>query len=165
LPVIFVVISMGYFDALIAECARLHSKYDFVGQIGSGTVVPPFRHFRTTEPDNLEALMRDSELVISHAGTGMLSMLYRMRKPCVVIPKQIRYGEANDGQVELAMKWGELGMGVLCLDVKELESAIERARKFEFQYPRFPSLGEHLYRRLGLADRRQPAISASGTAP
>src|SRR3954469_7256135 len=97
---ILIVVSTGHFEALIAECARLHPKYDFVGQIGSGTVVPPFRHFRTTEPDRLEALMRDSELVVSHAGAGMLSMLYRMRKPCVVIPKQVRYGAANDHQVE-----------------------------------------------------------------
>jgi UDP-N-acetylglucosamine transferase subunit ALG13 len=50
----------------------------------------------------------------------MLSLLYRLRKPTIIVPKQVRYGEANDGQVELAKKWAELGMGILYrMDVEE----------------------------------------------
>jgi UDP-N-acetylglucosamine transferase subunit ALG13 len=146
---IFVVVSTGHFDPLIAECDRLKDKFPFHGQIGSGTIVPGFTHFRTGEPEAIERHMRDAELVVSHAGTGMLSMLYRLKKKAVVIPKQIRYGEANDGQVELARKWGELGMAVLCMDVADLERSIEACRKSNPKFPAFPSLGAHLRQHLG----------------
>lgn len=148
---IFIVVSTGHFDPLIAECERLKDKFDFRGQIGSGTVVPTFSHFRTGEPQQIEKEMRDAELVVAHAGTGMLSMLYRLKKRAVVIPKQIRYGEANDGQVELAKKWGELGMAVLCMDVNDLEMAIAECRGRSPKFPAFPSLGAELRRHLGWA--------------
>src|SRR5262245_10491434 len=129
---ILIVVSTGHFDPLLAECVRLYQRdpqrYDFVGQIGSSTVIPPFPHFLTAPPAELEAKMREAELVVSHAGTGMLSMLFRMRKPAVVIPKQIRYGESNDGQVELARKWGEIGSAILCMDVEGIGEAIDRCR-------------------------------------
>lgn len=141
---IFVTVSTGHFDPLIRACARLSDRFSFVGQIGSGTFAPPFPHFRTGSTADIEAKMREAELVITHAGTGMLSMLYRLQKPCIVIPKQMRYGEANDGQVELARKWGELQMGVLCMDVNELEAAIEACRQKVWSFPQLPSLGEGL---------------------
>ena len=154
---IFVVVSTGHFDPLIAECNRLRGKFEFRGQIGSGTVEPGFSHFRTCEPQDLEREMREAELVVSHAGTGMLSMLYRLQKRAVVIPKQIRYGEANDGQVELARKWGELGMAVLCMDVNDLERAIDECRQRPPRFPSFPSLGSHLRQYLGWAsDLKKP---------
>lgn len=137
---IFVVVSTGHFDPLIAACSRLHPTYDFIGQIGSSQVEPPFSHFKTASPSQLESYMARAELVVTHAGTGMLSMLYGLKKKCVVVPKQIRYGEANDGQVELARKWQELGIGVLCLDVNELSNAIESVVGW-IQYFRFSRSG------------------------
>lgn len=147
---IFVTVSTGHFDPLMRACARLSHKYEFVGQIGSGVFVPPFPHFRTGTTQEIESKMHEAELVITHAGTGMLSMLYRLQKPCVVVPKQMRYGEANDGQIELARKWGELKMGILCLDVNDLEAAIEECRQKHPQFPQMPSLGEGLRTDLDL---------------
>ena len=135
---ILVVVSTGHFDPLIQECSRLSQKYDFLGQIGSGVCVPPFPHFRTAEPAELEARMKEAELVVSHAGTGMLSMLYRLKKRAVVIPKQIRYGESNDGQVELARKWGELRLAVLCMDIKDLNPPSIPAGKTRLSSRVFP---------------------------
>lgn len=154
---IFIVVSTGHFDPLIAECDKIRDKFDFKGQIGSSTVVPQFSHFRTGEPQELERYMREAELVITHAGTGMLGMLYRMKKRAVVIPKQVRYGEGNDGQVELARKWGELGMGVLCMDIANLAEAIEECRRKTPRFPTFDSLGGHLRKHLGWeSDIRTP---------
>jgi UDP-N-acetylglucosamine transferase subunit ALG13 len=148
--VIFVTVSTGHFDPLIAACAALSDRESFLGQIGSSTVEPPFPHYRTGEPEKIIEDMRKAELVISHAGTGMLSMLYRLKKPCVVIPKQIRYGESNDGQVELGRKWAELGMGILCLEVDQLEAAIARCRRATFTFPQFPLVGHALLAAMGL---------------
>ena len=156
---IFVVVSTGHFDPLIAECERLKDRFDFFGQIGMGSVVPSFRHFRTGEPAEIERHMRDAELVVSHAGTGMLSMLYRLRKRAVVLPKQVRYGESNDGQVELARKWGELGMAVLCMDVRDLERSIAECRAREPKFPPFPSLGAHLRDALGWEPGLKPSLA------
>ncbi len=147
---IFVTVSTGHFDPLIRACARLSTKYDFCGQIGSGTFAPTFPYFRTGSIAEIENKMKEAEIVISHAGTGMLSLLYRLQKPCIVIPKQMRYGEANDGQVELAKKWGELQMGVLCMDVNDLEGAIEACRQKNWLFPQLPALGEELKSDLNL---------------
>lgn len=141
---IFVTVSTGHFDPLIRACARLTHKYPFHGQIGSGTFAPPFPHFRTSSTAEIEAKMKEAEIVITHAGTGMLSLLYRFQKPCIVVPKQMRYGEANDGQVELARKWAELQMGVLCMDVNDLEGAIEACRQKNWLFPQLPALGDGL---------------------
>lgn len=147
---ILIVVSTGHFDPLIEACARLYPKYDFYGQIGSSTVVPPFPHVRTIPPGEVERLMKEAELVISHGGAGMTAMLHRLQKRSVIVPKQARYGEPNDLQVELAKKWGELGMGVLCMDVDRLESAIEAARRREMSFPQFARLGEFLREELAL---------------
>lgn len=146
---IFVAVSTGHFDPLIQQCCLLSRDHEFVAQIGSSTVVPNFEYFRTGSPTKLEDYMRRAELVVTHAGTGMLSMVHGLRKPNIVIPKQARYGEANDMQVELARKWAELGMGVLCMDVRELQSAIETCRKHAFRFMIFPSLGSYLRAELG----------------
>lgn len=145
---ILVVVSTGHFDPLLEECNRLKDRFSFKGQIGMSSVVPQFPYFRTCAPLELEKQMQEAELVISHGGTGMLSMLYRLKKPAVVCPKQIRYGEANDMQVQLAKRWAELGMAILCLDVKDLGVRIDRARTHQFVFPTFPSLGSALAKEL-----------------
>lgn len=145
---IFVTVSTGHFDPLIQACDRLFQKepnrFPFFGQIGSGVYLPKFPFEKMMAPTELDRWMAESEIVISHGGTGMLSRLYRLRKRTVVIPKQIRYGEANDGQVELAVKWAELGMATLCMDVKDLEFKIMECRQTHFSFPTFPRLGESL---------------------
>jgi len=147
---ILVTVSTGFFDPLFEACAKLSSKYSFLGQIGMSRVEPPFPFVRTVSPEKLDQLMRESELVISHAGTGNLSRLYVHKKKVVVVPKQKKYGEANDSQVELAKKWEQIGLGVLCLDLNELEAAIEKAKSLTFRHPQIPSLGETLCQSLSL---------------
>jgi len=148
---IFVVVSTGHFDPLIEECNRLSGKYDFLGQVGSSTVKPNFPHFLTAPHEKIEACMKEAELVVSHGGAGMTAMINRLKKPSVIIPKQMRYGEMNDLQVELGQKWAELGMTILCLDVRKLDEAIEQCRKAKLNFPEFPSLGKHLLGELGLS--------------
>lgn len=142
--VIFVTLSTGSFDPLLRACARLTDRYEFYGQIGSSGFTPPFPFVRLCPPTEIEARMKAADLVISHGGTGMLSTLYRMRRGAVVVPRQVRYGAPSDEQVELSVKWAELGMAVLCLDVDELSAAIEKARGFRFRFPELPRLGKAL---------------------
>lgn len=146
---IFVTVSTGHFDPLIEACDKLKAHYEFFGQIGMGSFVPNFLHVRTVPPTELEKYMREASLVISHAGTGMLSMLYRLKKKVIIVPKQARYGEANNGQVELAQKWDELGMGLLCMDVHDLHKMIKRSETFTPVFPTFPSIGKSLLNEWG----------------
>lgn len=145
---IFLTVSTGHFDPLVARCSELSHRYEFLGQIGCSVTEPKFPHYRTGPPSKIESDMAAAEIVIAHAGTGMLSSLYRLKKKAVVVPKQIRYGEANDGQVELAVKWASLGLGVLCLDIQDLEAAIEECRKRPLHFSRQPSLGTYLQTQL-----------------
>lgn len=148
---IFVAVSTGHFDALIKQCESLHlqKKYEFFGQIGCSHVNPTFPYFRVGSSEEIESKMKEAQLVVSHAGTGMLSMLYRLKKPHVIVPKQIRYGEANDGQVELAIRWAQSGIGVLCLNVEDLQNAIETVLHSQNQFAHFPSLGAKINETLG----------------
>jgi UDP-N-acetylglucosamine transferase subunit ALG13 len=122
--VIFITVSTGHFDPLVAACDDIADRFSFEAQIGSGTYVPSFPHFRTAPPAELEERMRAAELVIAHAGTGTLTTLYRLRKRAIVVPKQPRYGEANASQVELAVKWGELGIATVLYDVGKMEGTL-----------------------------------------
>jgi UDP-N-acetylglucosamine transferase subunit ALG13 len=141
---ILILVSTGHFDPLIQACDKISSRFDFFGQIGMSYTEPSFPFVRTAPPAEIQRLIQEAEMVISHGGTGMLSQLYQFRKPTIIVPKQIRYGEANDSQVELAVKWAELGMGILCLDVNNIENAIQECRKTQLQFPQFPKLGRFL---------------------
>jgi UDP-N-acetylglucosamine transferase subunit ALG13 len=151
---IFVTVSTGHFDPLIEQCDRIYQRdplnFSFYGQIGSGVHTPKFPHQKIMAPDELNRYMEMADIVISHGGTGMLSRLYRLMKKTIVIPKQIRYGEANDGQVELAVKWAELGMAVLCMDVSELQQKIDFCRRTALSFPAFPKLGDSLQKDFSL---------------
>lgn len=146
---ILILVSTGHFDPLIQACDQLSNKFDFFGQIGMSYTEPSFPFVRTASPAEIARLIKEAEMVISHGGTGMLSQLYQLQKRTIIVPKQIRYGEANDSQVELAVKWAELGMGILCMDVNQIEDAIHRCRKTEFQFPYFPKIGHFLSRDSG----------------
>jgi|688.fasta_scaffold297310_3 UDP-N-acetylglucosamine transferase subunit ALG13 len=141
---ILILVSTGHFDPLIEACNDLRNRYDFFGQIGMGYFEPQFRFVRTAPPSEIQRLIKEAEIVISHGGTGMLSQLYQYKKPTIIVPKQVRYGEANDSQVELAVKWAELGMGILCMDVKKIRNAIEKCRQQSFSFPEFRPLGKFL---------------------
>lgn len=152
---ILVTVSTGHFDALIEACGKLYPKYDFFGQIGSSFVTPPFPHAKVLPPGEIEDLMKRAELVISHGGAGMTAMIHRLRKRSVIVPKQLRYGEPNDLQVELARKWGAVGMGVLCMDVENLEKAIIECRTRTFHFPEYKKLGLHLREILDLGEENE----------
>jgi len=139
---ILILVSTGHFDPLIQACERIKDRYDFFGQIGMSETVPSFPFVRTAPPEKIQEWIRSAELVISHGGTGMLSQLYEMKKPTIICPKQKRYGEANDSQVELARKWAELGMGILCMDVNEVEQAIQKCRQQTLKFPVLPRIGD-----------------------
>jgi UDP-N-acetylglucosamine transferase subunit ALG13 len=104
--------------------------------------VPTFPHYRTAAPETIEADMQRAELVVSHGGSGMVSALYRLRKPCVLVPRQVRYGAPSDEQVPFAKKWAALEMAVLCMDVAGLGAAIEECRGRSFTFRSFRPLGD-----------------------
>ncbi|NBX77135.1 MAG: hypothetical protein EBQ92_11320 [Proteobacteria bacterium] len=141
---ILILVSTGHFDPLIQACDKIRDRFDFFGQIGMSYTEPSFPFVRTAPPAEIQRLIQEAEIVISHGGTGMLSQLYQFQKPTIIVPKQIRYGEANDSQVELAIKWAQLGMGILCMDVNKIEDAIHECRKTQPQFPQFPKLGGFL---------------------
>lgn len=141
---ILILVSTGHFDPLIQACDKISKRYEFFGQIGMSYTEPSFPFVRTAPPAEIERLIQKAEIVISHGGTGMLSQLYQFKKPTIIVPKQVRYGEANNSQVELAVKWAELGMGVLCMDVDKIEEAILKCQKMAFEFPKFPRMGDFL---------------------
>jgi UDP-N-acetylglucosamine transferase subunit ALG13 len=86
--------------------------------------------------DELEQLIRRADVVIGHAGPGILAAARAARRVPVVVPREKRFGEhVDDHQVRYARRLAtEPGYEVV-LDLGVLPGAIERARTAGFDIP------------------------------
>ena len=76
--------------------------------------------------------IREADLVISHAGAGSIINALRNRKPLIIVPRLIEFGEhTNSHQVDLAKAMQERGKAIACIDVRLLQNAIKNAENFK----------------------------------
>ena len=79
-------------------------------------------------------MMREATIIITHGGSGTLSESLQMHKRVVAVPR--RQGtEHNHPQADLVRALEAMGYILACYDVRQLASAVERARTHEFSYP------------------------------
>lgn len=102
--------------------------------------------------DELAAACREAEVVVAHAGAGIIATALRAGRRPIVMARRVALGEhVDDHQLEITRKLGELGL------VVEVESRIgegdaERARAA-------PEVPPQLLALPGLADALAEAIS------
>jgi UDP-N-acetylglucosamine transferase subunit ALG13 len=73
-----------------------------------------------TRPE-FDALLRDAEYVITHAGAGSVMGAVRLGKLPVVVPRRKAFGEmVNDHQLQLANELSAMGWCRVVSDVEEL---------------------------------------------
>ena len=91
-------------------------------QIGDGT--PPLKGAWTRQlaPDKFEKHCREAELIVSHAGTGVLMVASAMQRKLLVFPRRfLQPGEIrNDHQMDTARRWVENHAATVAFNVEDL---------------------------------------------
>lgn len=97
------------FDRLVIAADRWlagHPGVTAFAQIGPAAFRPANMAFGDfVPPDRADALFREAELIVSHAGMGSILTALKYRKPIVIMPRRAALGEhRNDHQLATA-KW------------------------------------------------------------
>ena len=94
------------FDRLISAMDNLANTLDvpIIAQIGSGRYRPKnMTSSSSFDPEEFENLIRDSKLIVSHAGTGTILNARKHYKPIVILPRRAEFFEhRNNHQIATA---------------------------------------------------------------
>jgi beta-1,4-N-acetylglucosaminyltransferase len=135
--VILVIVGMHTqpFDRLVRAADELASLLDerIIIQRGVATHLPQFaQHVDFVDETQIDAWLFESRVVLSHAGAGSILGALRARKPLVLAPRTVRFGEhGDDHQFELAEVMAKRGWAVMVTDlsVETLSDAIAQAEQ------------------------------------
>ena len=116
------------FDRLIRAMDALAPELGqpVIAQTGRGTYTPQHMDARAKiAPAEFEALMRDAQLIVSHAGIGTVLTAARVGKPVLLMPRRADLGEhRNDHQLATARSLqGRAGI-LIAMDEGELAAQI-----------------------------------------
>lgn len=94
------------FDRLIQKMDEIAANSDesVIMQTGTATYEPKHaEHFKFCTSQQIEALVKEARVVVSHAGAACIIIALRYGKPAIVVPRLKEYGEhIDDHQLELA---------------------------------------------------------------
>jgi len=105
---------------------------EIFAQIGKSSFKPRnFGSVVSLEKKAFDERFKEASSVISHAGTGTITMALKNHKPLLVMPRLKRYREhVNDHQVGTARKFEELGHILVAYDVEDLPDGIRKLKDF-----------------------------------
>ena len=130
---IFVTVgSQEPFDRLIRavdEWARLRVRSDVFAQIASSQFRPEYIKFtQFVDPAEFNRVMRETHLIVAHAGMGSIISALELGKPIVVMPRRADFRETrNDHQVATAERFGAQGRIVVANDERDLPAKLDHA--------------------------------------
>jgi len=91
--------------------------------------------FEFCDQKRMAALISKANIVISHAGFGIIAESIQMNKRLILIPREHRFGDAEGNQVELAEYLAEKTGGITCVrNVNLLQTAVEHIREINPSY-------------------------------
>ncbi|KIR02427.1 glycosyltransferase 28-like protein [Lachnospiraceae bacterium TWA4] len=83
--------------------------------------------------DEFKRLMKQSDIVITHGGTGAIISALKQNKKVIVVPRLKKFGEhVDDHQLQLIKEFEDNNFIISCLDVSELDQAIQMVNKKKF---------------------------------
>ena len=91
-------------------------------QIGDGTPPAKGEWVRQLAPDEFEKRCREAELIVSHAGTGVLMVASSLQRKILIFPRRFSEpGEVrNDHQMDTARRWVDNKAATVAFDTDEL---------------------------------------------
>ena len=80
----------------------------------------------------LENLVKNADLIITHAGMGSIELALEHNKKVIAVPRLKKFGEhVNDHQKDIQQEFNKKGWIIGIDDVSQLSDAIEKAKKFK----------------------------------
>ncbi len=123
-----VAVGTQHFDALVSAVDDLVQRGVLTapvwGQIGSGKYLPQHFEYVRYEP-NLAQRVSSSDLIITHAGTGLVIECIRSGRPFVAVPDPLK---ADNHQLEFLEALAERYDFCWVHSPAELEAALPQAR-------------------------------------
>ena len=81
--------------------------------------------------DDFENYMKKADIIITHGGVGSILSALKMKKKIIAVPREEKYKEhENNHQLQIVEEFENKGYLIKVTDMKELKSAIEKAKKF-----------------------------------
>ncbi len=97
------------FDRLVTAMdtwAREHPEEKIFAQIGPSKLKDlAFPSEPFVSPSRADALFRDADLIVSHAGMGSILAALKYRKPLIVLPRRADLGEHRNDHQAATVKW------------------------------------------------------------
>jgi UDP-N-acetylglucosamine transferase subunit ALG13 len=85
--------------------------------------------------DEFMSYIKKSEFVICQAGFGVISMCMSLDKPMILVPRESKYGEADDKQCELAEYLASEHDSIICVrNVNKLPDSIKMIKSIKARY-------------------------------
>jgi len=116
------------FDRLVKAVDGLASiiSEQVIVQLGASNYQPrAASYFKYCDSEKIASFIKEANIVISHAGFGIIADCIRMNKRLILIPREQRFGDAEGNQVELAEYLAKNSDGIICIrDVNKLQAAL-----------------------------------------
>lgn len=128
------------FNRLLKEVDRLIadnkiSGNDVFAQTGFSDYTPRSFDFQPfLNKEEFDGKIADSEIVITHGGTGSIISGLKKHKKLIVIPRSAHYSEhVDEHQFEIAQQFEKASLLCAIADVTELENALKMVNEVEFK--------------------------------
>lgn len=88
--------------------------------------------FDFIEFGKMQKLIKRCEFLITHGGVGSITDALNYGKPTIVVPRRQELNEHSDNhQLQITREMEKIGKIIPVYDIKDLEKAIEKARKLK----------------------------------
>lgn len=127
------------FNRLLKEVDRLIENKKITdkvfAQIGVSDYKPHHCKFvKFLTQDEFNEKLDEANLVITHAGTGVIVNAIKKGKKVIAIPRLAKYGEhVDDHQIQLIKQFEELGFISSCYEIEDLEKMLKNINKKKYQ--------------------------------
>ena len=126
------------FNRLLKEIDKLIEdkviKEEVFAQIGVSDYIPKnykYTKFLTNEEFNNN--LKKCDMVITHAGTGVIVNAVKLEKKVIALPRLEKYGEhVDDHQIQLIDEFKELNFIESCYEINDLKKAINNAKNKKY---------------------------------
>lgn len=121
------------FERLVRPLDELANSndWDVFIQLGHTIYEPKYCDYKDfISKEEVLSRILSSEIIICHGGFGSIRDSLAYNKPIVAVPRWPELNESQDYQEEMVKELEESGYLIAVYDIKDLESAIERAKTF-----------------------------------
>lgn len=122
------------FDRLLKKIDELveqgEIKDEIFGQIGQSSYVPKYYSYkRFIDAAEFNEKQRESDIIISHGGTGALIGALKLEKQVIAVPRLEKYGEhIDDHQLQVASVLEKEGYLKMIVDIDKIGIEVDNLK-------------------------------------